>query len=579
MDAIPTWFEGVRCNFAENMLYYPDPKDPSIATCNRKQDRDVACTEVREGGTEMGHYTWRELRRRVGLLANAMRARGVKKGDRVAVVAANSIDTMTVFYAITSLGGIFSSSSTDMGTQGVLDRLLQIRPKYVFVDDGVLYNGKTVDMRSKMEQISHGMKSVSEFSGLVSIPRWRDKPLDTSSFPSCETLVDFMSRAKGDDSLKFERVRFRDPFLIVYSSGTTGMPKCIVHCVGGILLNTTKEQVLYGDCLRYSSKRECHLQYTTTGWIMYLLAVSAHLHGARVVLYDGSPFHPDPQSFIRLIAEQRVTQLGISPRYLHTLTTATPSPILPRGVADLSHLRLVTSTGSVLSEAQFEWFYTAFPAHTLLANMSGGTDLVACIVMYTTSLSLYAGGFMTPGLGIRAEIYDADIDDPGHAVQGRRAPPGDSGELVITAPFPSMPVKFWGDEGGEKYRRAYFARFDGVWTHGDFLSENSVTGQYFIHGRSDGVLNPSGVRFGSAEIYNVVARYFADEVQDSLCVGQRRKQDSDESVMLFLLMKPGRRFSLELVRRVKDAVARDCGKRCVPKYVFETPEIPVSGRC
>ncbi|KAK4541105.1 hypothetical protein LTR36_008330 [Oleoguttula mirabilis] len=575
MDSIPKWFEGVKINFAENVLYWADPNDPSKATTNRKRDGATACTEVREGCTEIRDCTWKELRERVGELSNAMRAHGVRKGDRVAVVASNSIDTLTVFYAVTTLGGIFSSSSTDMGSKGVLDRLRQIKPKYVFIDDWAVYNGKTIDLRPKMIEIQVGLKGIRELQGLVSLPRWQHKPEDISSVPLCETLASFLRSAKGDKTLHFERIDFRDPFIIVYSSGTTGMPKCIVHCAGGVLINSKKDANLHRDAEARDPEDSATLQYTTTGWIMYLTSCLTHLNGARAILYDGSPFQPDLKTFVKLIGEQKVTDLGISPRFMQTLATAKP-PVLPRDVTDLSHLRRVTSTGMVLSESQFEWFYDeAFPPHVQLANISGGTDTAACFAMDTTMKPLYCGGTMTLGLGMKVEVYDQEVEG-GKGVKGRPVPGQEAGELVCTRAFPTMPVMFWDDPTGEKYFNAYFARFDNVWTHGDFISIHPQNGQIYFHGRADGVLNPSGVRFGSAEIYNVLDNNFGEEIQDSLCVGQRRPQDMDESVMLFLLMKPNKIFSQDLVRRVKDAIARDAGRRCVPKYVFETPEIPTT---
>ncbi|KAK3714792.1 hypothetical protein LTR37_007527 [Vermiconidia calcicola] len=579
MDTIPPWFEGVKVNFAENVLYWPDPKDPSKRTTYRKEDHRVACTEVREGCKEIRHCTWKELREQVGMLANAMRARGVGRGDRVAVVASNSFDTLTVFFAVTSLGGMFSSSSTDMGTRGVLDRLRQTKPKYVFVDDWALYNGKTIDLRSKMSEIEAGMSDISQLQGLVAMPRWQDNPEDISSVRRCETFASFMKAANGNKALQFERIEFGDPFLIVYSSGTTGMPKCIVHSAGGVLMNNRKESNLHRNMSAYDPDDLCVLQFTTTGWIMYMTSCLSLASGARAILYDGSPFQgkegPDLKAFIKLWGDQGVTDLGLSPRYFQTLATAKP-PVSPREVTDLSKLRRVTSTGMVLSEVQFEWFYDeAFPPHVLLANIAGGTDIAACLTLDTLMKPLYVGGTMTPALGMKVEVYDQEVEG-GRGIQGRLLPVGEQGEMVCTRSFPTLPVKFWDDPTGEKYFKAYFERFDNVYTHGDFISFHPKIGQVYLHGRADGVLNPSGVRFGSAEVYNAIDNAFGDEIQDSVCVGQRRPQDMDESVMLFLLMKPGKQFTPDLVKRVKDVIARDCGRRCVPKYVFETPEIPTT---
>lgn len=300
MDSIPSWFKGTRLNFAENILYSGVPGRPGVVTNTGKEDGKVAVTEVREGCASFRDLTWRELRRRVGRTAQAMKAHGVKRGDRVAVVASNSIDTLLVFLAVTSLGGIFSSSSTDMGSKGVLDRLLQIRPQWLFMDDVAVYNGKEFDLRPKMVEIVKGMTGVEEFKGIVSQPRFPGKPIDISKVPRTQTWERFVSKAASDE-LQFERVEFRDPFLIVYSSGTTGQPKCIVHSVGGVVLASMKEGRLHRD-----TKPDCVcMQYTTTGWIMYLIQLLNLLVGAKVVLYDGSPFLPEPTRFVKLMGEQR----------------------------------------------------------------------------------------------------------------------------------------------------------------------------------------------------------------------------------------------------------------------------------
>ncbi|KAF2496573.1 acetoacetate-CoA ligase [Lophium mytilinum] len=567
MDALPHWFAGTRLNFTENLLYTPSPSSPSTLTTLHKADPKPALTQIREGNTEVATLTYGALRARVGLLSNALRAAGVKKGDRVALVASNSFDTLTCFLATAALGALWSSSSTDMGVKGVLDRLVQIRPKFVFVDDWAVYNGKTVDLRPKIAEIVAGLKQaeVSEFEAVVVQPRF-EEAAGLEGVDMAVPLGEFLKKARGDEKLVCERVEFRDPFLIVYSSGTTGVPKCIVHSTGGVLVSAMKEGKLHRD----SGPDTVLLQYTTTGWIMYLSVALTLLWGGRSVLYDGSPFQPDLTTFMKIVGEQRVTNLGTSPKYLHELQKAS---IVPRTLTNLSALRSVTSTGMVLSDTLFTWFYTtAFPPAVHLANISGGTDLAACFGMENPLTPLYVGGCQGPSLGTKVEVYDATIDSG----PGARVDDGVPGELVATASFPNQPVFFWGKEGAATYQAAYFARFAHVWTHGDFIVVHPVTKQITFLGRADGVLNPSGVRFGSAEIYSVIENRFGEEVQDSICVGQRRPQDEDESVMLFLLMVNGKRFGEGLVERVRDEIGRALSKRHVPKYVFETFEIPTT---
>ncbi|EGC46976.1 acetoacetyl-CoA synthase [Histoplasma capsulatum var. duboisii H88] len=476
MDSIPEWFAGTYMNFAENILFTSSGSS-GVSTAG-KEDSKAAVTEVREGGAEgTRNITFGELRRRVGKLSQAMKAAGVKKGDRVAVVASNSIDTLVVFLALTALGGLFSSSSTDMGAKGILDRLLQIKPQWLFMDDWT------------MNAIVRGMEGVEEFQGIVSQPRFQDRPADVNMVPRAQTLATFLAKAKGD-KLEFPK-------------RTTGTPKCIVHSVGGIVLSGLKE-----------------------GWIMYLSALQPLMHGCRIVLYDGSPFLPGVTSFIKLAGEQKVTRLGTSPRYMYELQR---NGIHPREVTDLSNLEVLTSTGMVLSDALFEWFYDkGFPPNV--------------------QLQIFLAG---PSLGTPIAVYDQTVEG-GKGVKGIPLKEGVPGELVATAAFPNMPVMFWGENGAARYFDAYFARFDDVWTHGDFVMIHPATKQIFFLGRADGVLNPSGVRFGSSEVYSILENEFANEISDSICVGQRRPRDSDETVISGL------------------------SPRHVPKYVFETPEIPTT---
>ncbi|KAL3264223.1 hypothetical protein ABHI18_000967 [Aspergillus niger] len=565
MDSIPQWFTGIRLNFAENLLFSASPNGLST---RGKEDAKIAVVEVREGISESHvSLTWGELRERTGRLLQAMKANGVQKGDRIAVCASNSIDTLLVFLASTALGALFSSSSTEMGVKGILDRLVQIKPRFLFMDDQAVYNGKTIDLRTKMEAVVDGMRSVQEFRGVVSQPRFASRPLDISKIPKAQLLGDFLAKS-SDDRLEFTRIPFRDPFLIVYSSGTTGQPKCIAHSVGGVLISAFKEGHLHSELDESSTT----LQYTTTGWIMYVSAIQSLLFGSRVVLYDGSPFMPRLESLIRLAEQQRVTHFGTSPRYMYELQRAN---IQPRQIADLSSLKIVTSTGMVLPDALFEWFYDqGFPPHVRLNNISGGTDLAGCFGIGNSLLPVHVGGCAGISLGIPVDVYDASIEGAG--AKGRSVGVGVAGELVATAAFPNMPACFWGPDGSRRYHDAYFARFDNVWTHGDFVSIHPQTRQLFFHGRADGVLNPSGVRFGSSEIYQVLEAEFPNEITDSLCVGQRRPQDTDERVMLFLLLKAGASFTPELVARVKTAIRQKLSSRHVPSFIFETAEIPVT---
>ncbi|KAI9731923.1 MAG: hypothetical protein M1834_004374 [Cirrosporium novae-zelandiae] len=600
MDSIPQWFRGVRLNFAENVLFssesnalFRDPSpgyvvnggegggsppskseskfSPSQQSKNGKEDSKIAVVEVREGCSSMRDVTWGQLRKRVGRLSQALRARGVKKGDRVAAVASNSVDTLTIFLATASLGALFTSSSTDMGTKGILDRLLQVRPRWVFMDDWAVYNGKRVDLRGKMGVVVEGLVEgrVEEFEGMVAVPRFgMGEEEDVGGVRMCQTYRSFLEAAEGEE-LVFERVEFRDPFLIVYSSGTTGQPKCIVHSTGGVVLSAMKEGVLH----RHMGPQATYMQYTTTGWIMYLGLVQSLLFGTKIIMYDGSPFKPDLTTYLRLLGDQKVTHLGTSPRYLHELHK---NHIRPREITDLSNLRLVTSTGMVLSDALFEWFYDyGFPPHVQLGNISGGTDIAGALATDNPLLPVYVGGCQGPSLGTPVKVYDQLIEG-GRGVKGKEVEHGTPGELVATAAFPNMPVMFWDDKDGSKYFETYFAKFDDTWTHGDFVMIHPLTKGMIFLGRADGVLNPSGVRFGSSEIYNIIDEKYEDSVADSICVGQRRPQDHDESVMLFLLMKPGVPFTRKLVNDIKTTIGEGLSKRHVPKYVFEAPEIPTT---
>lgn len=435
----------------------------------------------------------------------------------------------------------------------------------------------------------------SAFESMVAIPRFAGKPYDVSHLARVERWESFL--AAGASSAfppEFVRVGFQDPMVVYYSSGTTGAPKAIVHGVGPMLLAGHKEGCLH----RCMVPDDVMLQYTTTGWIMYMAAVGALIGGAKSILYDGSPLKPDVGVLVRLVARYKATILGVSPRWMAELMK---NGLAPRDMADVSTLKAVTCTGMVLPEQTFDWFYdVGFHKHTQLANMSGGTDIASsspllidqqcaltdtpfshlqagCFVMENPLNPLYRGGCMGGSLGVPIAVYDHDMDD---GSDGRPVAPGTSGDLVATAAFPNTPLYLWNDGAtaaapGPKYKAAYYERFNHVWAQGDFCQVHPATGGVLMQGRSDGVLNPSGIRFGSADIYAVLERHFAALVADGICVGQRRPTDADEQVLLFVLMKTPGSLSKALVREMRETIAKALTKRHVPKYIFEIPEIPV----
>ncbi|KAL2889530.1 Acetoacetyl-CoA synthetase [Ceratocystis lukuohia] len=550
ISAVPTWFPGVFLNFAENMLYSAGPTSADSQSClasqrstSCKDDGEIAVTACREAGSVVEHITWKELRARAAKMA-------------------------------------------DMGIASIMQRVSLIDPKFIFYDDAAIYNGKVVELRENIAAVLEEVTKTSaplcpSFVSIVAIPRFViARPVCSSKHVT--SLEKFL--AIPSSTPEFERVGFSEPATIYFSSGTTGMPKAIVQTVGGIALNMLKEATLH----EHQDENDVSLQYTTTGWIMYLAAVAPLLYGARVVLYDGSPLHPDPRIFISLLSKFKATKLGTSPRFLYELAK---NNIRPRDIADLSLLKHVTSTGMVLSEDLFNWFYDeGFPRHTHLANISGGTEIAGCFGRENPLTPVYVGGTQGPTLGVAVGVYSLSepLSSDGTALVGKPIEDGSPGELVATKAFPNMPCFLWGDgpvspttkfplsSPGPKYISTYFSRYKDAWAHGDFCTIHPVTGNINFLGRADGVLNPSGVRFGSADIYAVIERNFSDRIADSLCVGRRRLGDPDEKVMLFVLMNSGCAFNEGLVIDIKQQIAKQLSKRHVPTFVFPTPAIPTT---
>jgi acetoacetyl-CoA synthetase len=524
------WFNGSRLNYAENLLRY---RDERIAIHFRGED------QVKRS------LTYSQLYEQVARTAQAMRDAGVASGDRVAGFIPNLPETIIAMLAASSLGAIWSSSSPDFGIKGVLDRFSQIEPKIIFAADGYFYGGKRFDSLEKLQNILYELPSVEQ----VVVISYTQTP-NISEVPNSIHWDDFIDNHASE--LSFTPLPFDHPLYIMYSSGTTGLPKSIVHSAGGTLIQHVKELLLHCDL-----KREDTIFYfTTCGWMMWNWLVSSLAVGATLVLYDGNPFHPGPEGLWKMAEELDISVFGTSAKYLDALEAAGCKPGQDIG---LPALRAVLSTGSPLSEESFDFVYRDIKEDVLLASISGGTDIVSCFVLGNPALPVHRGELQCRGLGMKVEAYD----DSGKGVFN------ENGELVCTQAFPSMPVFFWNDPDGEKYHNAYFADYPGIWRHGDFIEINDHGGVR-IYGRSDATLNPGGVRIGTAEIYTVVEGL--PEIADSLVVGQ--SWQDDERVILFVKLPAGGVLDEALIKKLKTVIRQSCSPRHVPALILETADIP-----
>ena len=532
------FFSGATLNFAENLL--------------KRRDDHLAFIYHNESGFRI-EWSYQRVYAEVSRLSRGLKELGVQPGDRVVGFMPNMPQTVIAMLAAASIGAVWSSCSPDFGVKGVLDRFGQIAPKVLFTADGYFYNGKIVDSLQRVHDFLETLPSVTK---VVVVPHVNREP-DLSEVHGAVTWAEFVQPYRATE-IEFTELPFDHPLYIMYSSGTTGLPKSIVHGAGGTLIQHLKELVLHTD-LKPSDRI---FYFTTCGWMMWNWLVSSLAVGATVVLYDGSPTYPSADALWTLAEQEQVNIFGTSAKYLSAVEKAGVNPGTHH---DLSSLRTILSTGSPLMPEQYDWVYKSIKADLQLSSISGGTDIVSCFALGNPMGAVYRGELQTRGLGMAVEVFDEDGNPVGE----------ERGELVCTKPFPSMPIYFWNDEDGQRYHDAYFGRFPNIWTHGDFALITDHDGMVIL-GRSDAVLNPGGVRIGTAEIYRIVENM--DEVIESICVGQ--EWDGDVRVVLFVVLRQGYELDDELRNQIRKNVRAGATPRHVPAMIVQVADIPrtISGK-
>jgi acetoacetyl-CoA synthetase len=525
------WFPEARLNFAENLLRRSDDAPALVFQGEDRVQRTLSHAEIQ---------------RQVARLSHRLRDWGVAPGDRVAGYLPNLPETVIAMLAAASLGAIWSSCSPDFGPRGVVDRFGQIEPKVLFAADGYFYNGRSHD---SLERVAAICDEIPSLERIVIVPYTREvRPSELAG----AVLFDEIVASEAPGPTPFARLPFDHPLYILYSSGTTGAPKCIVHGAGGTLLQHLKEHLLHTDL-----KRDDRLFYfTTCGWMMWNWMVSGLASQATLLLYDGSPFYPDGNVLFDFAERKHMTVFGTSAKFIDAVAKA---DLEPARTHDLSTLKTILSTGSPLAPESFDFVYAKIKRDVCLSSISGGTDIISCFVAGNPIGPVWRGEIQARGLGMKVEVYD----EQGRSVRGTK------GELVCAAPFPSMPIGFWNDADGRRYRAAYFGKYPGVWCHGDFAELTPHEG-VIIHGRSDAVLNPGGVRIGTAEIYRQVEQ--VDEVLESLVIGQR--WEGDVRIVLFVRLREGVSLDPALTAAIVDRIRRNATPRHVPAKIVQVADIP-----
>jgi acetoacetyl-CoA synthetase len=542
-DALgPRWFLGARLNFAENLLRYRDDRDAIVAWNESGRQRVISYAELYAG---------------VERVAAALRDRGIGVGDRIAGFMPNVPETVIAMLATASIGAVWSSCSPDFGVQGVLDRFGQIEPRVLFCTEQYRYAGKMVDLRERIREVVERIPAIET----VVVAPYGDAQSRKSAVPKAESWSDFKGPADAPP-LEFVRLPFDNPLYILYSSGTTGLPKCMVHGGGGTLLQHLKEHALHTDIKR----DDCVFYYTTCGWMMWNWLVSSLALGSTIVLYDGAPFSPKDESLWEMAEKERISVFGTSAKYL---AMCEKNGVVPAKTHDLSALKTILSTGSPLAVHSFDYVYSKVKSDVHLASISGGTDIVSCFAGGNPIAPVYRGELQTRALGMAVHVFNEE----GEAVVE------EAGELVCTRPFVSMPVAFWNDPDSAKYRAAYFERYPNVWRHGDWCELTEHDGM-IIYGRSDATLNPGGVRIGTAEIYRQVEQL--PEIVESVAIGQEIADDAsgDVRIVLFVRLREGFALDDSLRERIRRQIRANTSPLHVPKRIVQVADIPrtISGK-